>query len=255
MVNLGNMLKGIIVDDETKSRESLKILVEDFCGNVEVCAVCKSVDEGIKAIQDHKPEIVFLDIQLHRETGFDLLTRIKDINFEIIFTTAYSEYAIKAFKFSAIDYLLKPIDIEELRRAVGKVDKKLNDNLSVRLQHLIQNLQVQPSGGHKLALPTLEGLIFVKVTDILYCEASSNYTEIVVQDGKKYTVSRTLKEYDDLLSAHNFYRIHNSYLINLNAIKKYIRGEGGYVIMNNDQSLNVSKRKKDGFLEKIGTKA
>ena len=247
------MLKGIIVDDEFKSRESLRILLEEFCEGVEVCALCHNVDEGLEAIKKYKPEIVFLDIQMQRESGFDLLTRIKNIGFEVIFTTAHSEYAIKAFKFSAIDYLLKPIDIAELKRAIGKVDKKMNGDISTRLQHLIQNLQ-PAQGNHKLALPTLDGLVFVKVSDIIYCEASSNYTEIIVQDGKKYVVSRTLKEYEDLLTGHNFYRIHNSYLINLNAIKKYIRGEGGYVVMNNDQSLTVSKRKKDGFLEKIGTR-
>ncbi|MCB0489021.1 MAG: LytTR family DNA-binding domain-containing protein [Cyclobacteriaceae bacterium] len=246
-------LKGIIVDDETKSRESLRILIEDFCEDIEVCALCQNVDEAIAAIKTHQPDVVFLDIQLQRETGFDVLTRIKDVNFDVIFTTAYSEYAIKAFRFSAIDYLLKPIDVNELKRAIGKVNKK-KDNLSVRLQSLIQNLKVPPSGNHKLALPTMEGLIFVKVNDIIFCEASSNYTEINVNDGKKYLVSRTLKEYDELLQDHNFYRIHNSYLINLNAVKKYVRGEGGYVIMNNDRSLTVSKRKKEGFLEKVGIK-
>jgi len=248
------MLKSIIVDDESKSRESLRILIEDFCDGVQVCALCQNVDEGIKAIQEYKPEVVFLDIQMQRETGFDLLTRIKDINFEVIFTTAYSEYAIKAFKFSAIDYLLKPIDIEELKRAISKLNKKINDNLSVKLEHLVQNLKVTSSENYKLALPTFEGLYFVKVSDIVYCEASSNYTEIVTADGKKHIVSRTLKEYDEILTDHNFYRIHNSYLINLNAIKKYVRGEGGYVVMRDDRSLDVSKRKKEGFLARIGTK-
>jgi two-component system LytT family response regulator len=248
------MLKSIIVDDESKSRESLRILLEDFCEDVKVCALCQNVDEGIAAIRQHKPEVVFLDIQMQRETGFDLLTRIKDINFEVIFTTAYSEYAIKAFKFSAIDYLLKPIDIEELKHALDKVNNKLNDNITIRLQHLVQNLRSTSPENYKLALPTTEGLYFVKVADIVYCEASSNYTEIVTDDGKKHIVSRTLKEYDEMLTDHNFYRIHNSYLINLNAIKKYVRGEGGYVVMNNDRSLDVSKRKKEGFLTRIGTK-
>jgi two-component system LytT family response regulator len=248
------MLKCIIVDDESKSRESLRILIEDFCDNVKVCALCQNVDEGIKAIKEHKPEVVFLDIQLQRETGFDLLTRIKDINFEVIFTTAYSEYAIKAFKFSAIDYLLKPIDIDELKLALGKVNKKLDDNISLRFKHLLQNLKTPSSGNYKLALPTTEGFHFVKVSEIMYCEASSNYTEIITIDGKKHVVSKTLKEYDDMLAEHDFYRIHNSYLINLNAIKKYVRGEGGYVVMNNDRSLDVSKRKKEGFLERISFK-
>lgn len=248
------MLKSIIVDDESKSRESLRILIEDFCEGVEVCALCQNVDEGIKAIQEYKPDVIFLDIQMQRETGFDLLTRIKNINFEIIFTTAYSEYAIRAFKFSAIDYLLKPIDIEELKLAIGKLNKKLNDNSPIKLEHLVQNLRVTASENYKLALPTFEGLYFVKISDIVYCEAASNYTEIVTDDGKKHIVSRTLKEYDEILADHNFYRIHNSYLINLNAVKKYVRGEGGYVVMRDDRSLDVSKRKKEGFLARITTK-
>jgi len=149
---------------------------------------------------------------------------------------------------------LKPIDIEELKRALAKVEKRMGDSISVRLEQLMQNLKTASSENYKLALPTSDGLVFVRTQDILYCEASSNYTEITVTDGKKYVVSRTLKEYEDMLSDHNFYRIHNSYLINLNAIKKYVRGEGGYVIMTNDKSLDVSKRKKEGFLARIGAK-
>lgn len=248
------MINAIIVDDELKSRESLKILLEEFCDNVTVKALCQDVAEAVQAIQQYKPDVVFLDIQLQRETGFDLLTKLGDFNFEVIFTTAYAEYAIKAFKFAAIDYLLKPIDIEELKRALSKVEKRMNDSISLRLQQLMQNLKNTSSENYKLALPTTDGLVFVKMQDILYCEASSNYTEITVTDGKKYIVSRTLKEYEDMLGEHNFYRIHNSYLINLNAIKKYVRGEGGYVIMANDKSLDVSKRKKEGFLARIGAK-
>jgi two-component system LytT family response regulator len=246
------MIRSIIVDDELKSRESLKILLEDFCENVEVLALCQNVAEGIEAIKKYKPDIIFLDIQMQRETGFDLLAQLKTIDFEIVFTTAYSEYAIKAFKFSAIDYLLKPINIEELKRALTKVEKKLSGNFSDRLAQLIQNLNPSNAQNYKLALPTSDGLVFVKVEDIIYCEASSNYTEIYMSDGKKHLVSRTLKEYEDMLVEHNFYRIHNSHLINLNAIKKYVRGEGGYVVMNNDISLDVSKRKKEGFLKKLG---
>lgn len=248
------MINAIIVDDELKSRESLKILLEEFCDNVTVKALCQDVAEAVQAIQQHKPDVVFLDIQLQRETGFDLLTQLGDFDFEVIFTTAYAEYAIKAFKFAAIDYLLKPIDIEELKRALSKVEKRMNDSIALRLQQLMQNLKNTSSENYKLALPTTDGLVFVKMQDILYCEASSNYTEITVMDGKKYIVSRTLKEYEDMLSEHSFYRIHNSYLINLNAIKKYVRGEGGYVIMANDKSLDVSKRKKEGFLARIGAR-
>lgn len=248
------MLTCIIVDDENKSRESLKILVEDFCENVKVAAVCQSVAEGLEAIHAHKPNLVFLDIQMQRETGFDLLDKIKQPDFEVVFTTAYSEYAIKAFKFSAIDYLLKPIDIEELKAAIEKVRVRKANNLSERLEHLVQNLKPAKDQRFKLALPASDGLIFVRVEDILYCEASSNYTTLYIADGKKYIVSRTLKEYEDLLSDQDFYRIHNTYLINLNAVKKYVRGDGGYVILNNDVSLDVSKRKKEGFLTRIGNR-
>jgi len=248
------MLKSVIVDDEQKSRESLKILIEDFCEGVEVKALCQNVAEAIEAIEQFKPAVVFLDIQLQRETGFDLLTKIKTVDFDVIFTTAYSEYAIKAFKFAAIDYLLKPIDIQELKSAIEKVAKKSGSNISDRLEQLLGNLRSKSTDTYKLALPTADGLVFVKVNDILYCEASSNYTEIFLANDKKYLVSRTLKEYEDMLADQNFFRIHHSYLINLNSIKKYVRGEGGYVIMNNDKSLDVSKRKKEGFLSRIGAK-
>jgi two-component system, LytTR family, response regulator len=247
-----SMIKSIIIDDELKSRESLKILLADFCENVEVMATCQNVAEGISAIAQFKPDVVFLDIQMQRETGFDLLDKIKPITFEVVFTTAHSEYAIKAFKFSAIDYLLKPIDIEELKKALSKIEKKLNGSISDRLEQLIHNLKPSTNQNFKLALPTTDGLIFVKIEDILYCEADSNYTLIYTADGKKHVISRTLKEYEDLLSEHNFFRIHNSHLINLGAIKKYVRGEGGYVVMSNDVSLDVSKRKKEAFLTRLG---
>jgi two-component system LytT family response regulator len=245
------MLKAIIVDDEPKARENLQILLQDFVKGVEVVALCQDITEAMEAVNTKSPDIVFLDIQLQRETGFDLLTRLKDINFEVIFTTAYTEYAIKAFKFSAIDYLLKPIDIEDLKKAVGKVEKRVNNNMNSRLKELVQNLKFGSAENYKLALPTLEGLVFIKINDIIYCEASSNYTQIYTSEGK-YLVSKTLKEYDELLSDHNFFRIHNSYLININSIKKYVKGDGGYVVLNDNTSLDVSKRKKEAFLTKVG---
>ena len=248
------MLKSIIVDDEAKSGESLRILIEDFCDDVQVCALCTTVDEGIEALQVHKPDVVFLDIQMQCETGFDLLERIPQVTFEVVFTTAHSEYAIKAFRFSAIDYLLKPIDLEELKGSLLKVQKKLSQNINARLQQLMRNLRETSTENYKLALPTGEGLFFIKVSSIVYCEASSNYTEIHTDDGKKHIVSRTLKEYDEMLADHSFFRIHNSYLINLNAVRKYIRGEGGAVVMANGKSLDVSKRRKEGFLARIATK-
>jgi two-component system LytT family response regulator len=243
------MLRSIIVDDEPKSLENLKILAEEFVANISVVALCKTVQEAIASIRIHKPDIVFLDIQMQNETGFDLLAKMDEIDFEIIFVTAYSEFAIKAFKFSAIDYLLKPIDIEELKAAVKKVEEKRMGKTSKRLKILQDNLLSDDAS--KIALPTVDGLVFIKMNDIFYCEASSNYTIFYTAENKQYMVCRTLKEYEDLLSDHHFFRIHHSHLVNLKVIKKYVKGDGGYVILNNDVSLDVSKRKRVDFLNRL----
>lgn len=245
------MIHSVIVDDEAKSRESLAILLKDFCDNVQVMAMCQNVDQGLKAIKEYKPDVVFLDIQMQRETGFDLLTRSEPVDFDVVFTTAHSEYAIKAFKFSAIDYLLKPINIEELKESLRRLEKKRGESLSSRLEQLIKNMKTPDARNFKLALPTLEGLVFVRTEDIIYCEASGNYTNIFTRDGRKHVVSRTLGDYEELLTDYQFFRIHHSYLINLGSIKKYIRGEGGQVVMVNEVSLDVSRRRKEAFLSKF----
>jgi two-component system, LytTR family, response regulator len=248
------MVTCIIVDDEHKSRESLKSLIETFCENISVATVCQDGAETLAAIGKYRPDIVFMDIQLQRETGFEILEKVDKMDFEVIFTTAFSEFAVKAFKFSAVDYLLKPIDINDLRKAIEKAQKKVLGNISARMEQLAQNLKGSSFKHFKLALPSHEGLVFINVNEIVYCEASGNYTNIVMDDGRKFVISRTLKEYDDLLGEHDFFRIHNSYLINLNSIKRYIRGEGGQVVMKNDQHLDVAKLKKKHFLEKIKIK-
>lgn len=262
-------LNSIIIDDEPKSREVLKSLVSKFCDDVDVAAVCQNGDEAIEAIQKHKPQVVFLDVQLQRETGFDVLERLGSIDFEIIFTTAYSEYAISAFKYSAIDYLLKPIDVGDLKRAIEKVRKRLapksttegdtpvvkrsdNDHNDItRLRDIMDTLRTSVPQKGKLAIPTLEGFSFINIEETLYLEAADNYTIFYMADGKNSVVSRTLKEYDEILSEQNFFRIHKSCLVNLNAVKKYIKGEGGQVVLTNDKTLDVSKRRKQAFLERL----
>jgi two-component system LytT family response regulator len=248
------MLRSIIIDDEFKSREVLKSLLEKFCENVEVLATCQNGDEAISAITTHTPDVIFLDIQMQRETGFEILQRLDKIDFEIVFTTAYSEFAIKAFNFSAIDYLLKPIDIEMLRKAVEKARKRIVGSISQRVAQLAENMKENSFKNTRLAIPSTDGLVFVAVSEIIYCEASGNYTNIYLEENRKFLVSRTLKEYEELLVDQDFFRIHNSHLINLNAIKKYIRGDGGQVVMKNDKTLDVSKMKKKGFLDKIKMK-
>jgi two-component system LytT family response regulator len=246
-------LTAIVVDDEPKSRENLAILITDFCPGVEVVAMAESVDEGLQLIEELDPDLVFLDIQMHAETGFDLLRRISKISFEVIFTTAYSEYAIEAIRFSALDYLLKPIDIAELKQAVNKAkNKKSNSFLERKLENLIENFKNNRSDSLKIALPTADGLIFINVADISFLEAEGSYTNFHLNDKKKYLVTKSLKEYESMLVDKNFFRIHNSYLINLNEIERYVRGEGGYVVMKNGQHLDVSKRRKNAFLKKIG---
>lgn len=247
-------MKGVIIDDEIKSAENLRILLTDFCEDITVTSICQNIKDGVSAIRNDSPDVVFLDINLQRETGFDLFQHFDKVPFEVIFTTAYSEFAIKAFRYSALDYLLKPIDIQELQDAVKKVGQRITGNLNNRLMHLFKDLKSPAHEFLKLALPTLEGLIFINVDEILYCEASSNYTTFFLTEGRKYIVSKTLREYDDLLSDRDFFRIHNSYLVNIKAIKKYVKGDGGYVILENDVSLDVSKRKKEAFLQKMGVR-
>lgn len=245
------MLNCIVVDDEGRSRENLKVLLEEFCREVNVVGLCATTSEAANVLQKEAVDLVFLDVQMQRETGFDLFAKVEKRNFEVIFTTAYAEYAIKAFKFSALDYLLKPIDIEDLNQAVEKVRKQKSKpgvDLREQLAQLAGNLQPGGAQHHKIALPTSNGYAFVRISEILYCESSSNYTLIYLNDGKKYTVTRTLKEYEEMLKSHHFFRIHNSYLINMEAVKQYIRGDGGSVVLTNNVTLDVSKRKKEQFL-------
>jgi len=247
-----SILKAIIVDDEHKSRESLKVLVNDFCKDVLVIGAASNVKDAIELIEQNEPDFVFLDIQMNAETGFDLLKKAAPINFEVIFTTAHSEYAIEAIKFSALDYLLKPIDVEELKQAVQKYrNKKSGNSISRRIENLIENFKNSHSDSFKMALPTADGLIFMNLTDITYFEADGSYTKVFKKNGEVFMVTKNLKEYEGLLMKKNFFRIHNSYLINLDEIERYVKGEGGYVVMKNGKNLDVSKRKKQAFLSRI----
>ncbi|MGC3943717.1 MAG: LytTR family DNA-binding domain-containing protein [Chryseolinea sp.] len=253
-MNSRSMLRAIIVDDELKSRESLKKMLTTFCEGVDVLSLCQNVTVAKEACVQLKPDVVFLDVRMQGETGFDLLDQLRTVDFQIIFTTAFSEYAIKAIKLSALDYLLKPIDVDELVRAVEKAKRRKNDNPFERIQQLLQNTKVNASEKYKMALPTAEGLSFIEVRDIIYLKASGAYTEIFLNNGQKHLVTRHLKEYDETLSEQNFFRIHHSILVNVNLVTSYVRGNGGYVVMSDGSTLDVSRRKKDAFLQRIGYK-
>lgn len=240
-------LTAIIVDDEKHSRETLKNLLENFCKEVEVIGQAENIQEALEFIPHLSPDIVFLDIELQSGTGFDILNQLPEINFEVIFTTAFDQYAIKAVKFSSLDYLLKPIDLEELQQAVEKAKiAKNKSEYSKQLKTLLQNIK-QPSLS-KICLSTSEGFEFVNTSDILYCEAGGSYTTFVLNNHKKLLVSKHLKEYEGLLIENHFMRVHNSYLINLKEVKKYVKADGGYIVMNNDEIVSISRGKKESFL-------
>jgi len=244
------MIKTIIIDDEQNSREALENLVKSYCPDLHVVSSAASVEEGIKVIKREKPDLVFLDIEMPDKSGFDLLSQLGTIDFEVIITTGYEQYAVKAFKTVALDYLLKPIDINELELAVAKVlekrkKRKVNKNFDVFIQNW------KSGGNEQIALASSEGFIFVKVRDIIYCKGDGAYTYFYIKDMPRLTVSKNLKEFEELLKDQSFFRVHKSYLINLNEMKKYIRGDGGYVVMTNGDNVDVSKRKKESFLSNL----
>ena len=237
-----------IADDEPVARAGLRGMLRAFDW-VEVVGEAGDGESAVQGIRALEPELVFLDIELQSETSFEILESLPEINFELVFTTAFDHYALKAIKFCAIDYLLKPIDLNELRIAVAKAEKRLNrEHLNRNLEVLLNNLKSNSQLNHRIALSTLEGLLFVNVRDIIYCESSGPYTKFIFKEGDKIVTSKHLKEYEDLLSGYEFFRIHKSYLVNLQEIKKYIRGEGGHLIMSNGATLSVSKQRKENFL-------
>ncbi len=247
------MINAIIIDDESRGRESLKKLLEKYCGDsVKVLGLGDSVEVAKKLVEMHQPDLVFLDIRMPMGDGFSLLESYSDVPFDVVFTTAYDQYALKAFRFSAIDYLLKPIDIQELKQAVDKIKKKLEspDNVNnQRFEALKENLRSKDFD--KIALPTTDGYSFVKREDIIRLEANGNYTAFYLKDKTKYLITRTLKYYDEMLRDYGFYRIHKSHLVNLIYVTKFIKGRQGYVETINGDRLEVSTRKREELLKAL----
>ena len=245
-------LKAIIVEDELRSREFLKKLTEEYCPQVKVVETAATVEEAVQAINCHKPDLIFLDIELHTGTGFDVLQAVSYTDFRVIFTTAYDHYAVKAIKFSAIDYLLKPIDVDELQAAVQKAAESLSSNNSgLALQELLKNIRKPAESDFSVTLATSEGLEFVPLQNIIRLEASGPYTYFFIKGGKKIMVSKNLKEYEGLLSDHNFFRVHNSHMINIKEVKRMVKTDGGYAIMSDDSMISISPKKKEDFMEQM----
>ena len=245
------MIRCVLIDDESNSLEMMEWLLKTYCPQVQIEAMCNTAGKGIEAINKYKPDLVFLDIEMPHMNGFQMLEQLHSIDFEIIFTTSYDQYAITAFKFSALDYLLKPIDREELQKAVEKVSKKISPPVSQQLEILLQKISQQAITIQRIALPTMQGLEFVPVNSIISCSSSNNYTEFFLGDKKKLLVSRTLKEVEDMLADHSFLRVHNSHVVNLNAITRYVKGEGGYLVMTDGSTVDVSRSRKELLMQKL----
>jgi len=244
------MIKVILIDDEENSLSSLGILLIEYCPEVQIMDKCQSVQAGLASIKLHQPDLIFLDIEMPVLNGFDLLEQIKDFPIAVIFTTAFQHFAIKAIRYSALDYLLKPIDFKELIQAVQRYIQQNSKPNTAQFQFLIDKLSQKEHTVKKLAIPNLEGFKLVSIDDIISCEADDNYTHITLKSHDKITACRTLKEIQHLLQDYElFIRVHHSSLININEVTQYVRGEGGYVIMTDGSHINVSRNKKDTLLK------
>lgn len=251
-------MRTILIDDEPKNIRILKKMLADFCPETEVVGEAENARQGIEIILKEKPDLVFLDIEMPYGNAFDMLDKLKPVDFEIIFVTAFDNYTLKAFKYSALDYLLKPVSIEELVAAVKKATQRRREVHSLianQVGNFLQTMQKSDSNLHKIALPSKEGLVFIKLADIIRCEASAGYTHIFLKGAEKVISSRNIKEYEDLLPDSLFFRVHNAHLINLNFVKKYHKGRGGYIEMDDGALIEVASRRKDDLLLRFGMRS
>ena len=250
------MIRVIIIDDEPLAVEALEIILKKKCrDDVEIIATSSSPQQGKSLIEEHQPDLVFLDVEMPGMSGIDLVRSFVNPIFRVVFITAFDAYAIEAFRLSAMDYLLKPVEVDDIVRVVDKIKNEIRKNenmLSIRIQNLekllIQNA-VSPES--RIGIAMVDKIVFVNISDIMYCEAKGVYTNICLQDGKKILASKPLGDFESQLFSHKFFRIHHSTLINLNCIKEFQRFNGGYVVMQNNEKLEVSHRKRKDFLDAI----
>ncbi|MBD3582809.1 LytR/AlgR family response regulator transcription factor [Flavobacterium selenitireducens] len=251
------MIKAILIDDDHHLRTGLKALLERYTDDIAIIGEAESVKTGIEAVQKYKPQVIFLDIHLSDGTGFDMLEKLSDqgkIKAHIVFITAHEQYAVKAFKFSALDFILKPVDFEELQHTIGKIKEVVNQNSSFEhIDLLLENIRKKVDNFKRIALSTSDGIHLFDVADIIRCEAKVNYTQFYIKNHKPVLISRTLKEYEEILSEHGFERVHQSHLINLSYLKSYIRSDGGYVIMSDNTTIPIAQSKKEKLQELIRT--
>lgn len=248
------MITALLIDDDINLRNGMKGLLEMYAPEIRIIGEADSVQSGVEAMDRLKPQVVFLDIQLNDGTGFDILEQLASRNGKssshIVFITAHEQYAVKAFRFSALDFLLKPVDPEELQKVIEKIKKVLdrNDDFA-HIDLLLENIRKKVDNFKRIALSTSEGIHLFEISDIIRCESEDNYTRFYLRNNKPVLISKTLKEYEELLAEHGFERIHQSHLINLAYLKSYIKKDGGYVVMSDNSNLPISQRKKDRMQE------
>lgn len=246
------MIKAVIIDDERNSRQVLIDMLNKYCVDVKILGEASGCKEGIQLVKEVKPQLVFLDIQMSDGTGFNFIEEIDEINFEVIFVTAFDQYAIRAIRFSALDYLLKPVNPQELIQAIEKYKERvLAGTISKRLDVLLQNIAPGKAKPQKIVLSTSEGFHVINPDDIVRCQSDSYYTNFYFIDGKRIIVSKTLKEYEELLHDFGFVRPHKSHLLNMKYIKSYVRADGGYIVMQDGLQIPVSRRKRDYIVDII----
>ncbi|GEP50584.1 sensory transduction protein LytT [Flavobacterium noncentrifugens] len=250
------MITALLIDDDKHLRKGMKSLLERYASEIIIIGEAESVKTGIIALEKYKPQVVFLDIHLSDGTGFDILEEFAKTNGKmashIVFITAHEQYALKAFKFSALDFLLKPVDPEELQKTITKIKQTLEKNNSFEhIDLLLENIRKKVDNFKRIALSTSEGIHLFEISDIIRCESQDNYTKFYIKNHKPLLISKTLKEYEELLSEHGFERIHQSHLINLAFLKSYIKTDGGYVVMADNANLPISQRKKERLQELI----
>jgi len=246
------MIRAVIVDDEIDSIKVLQRLLNAYCPEVNIVGKADGVETALHTIQTCKPDLVFLDIEMTHGNAFDLLNQLQPIAFQVIFITAFDNYAIRAFKFSAVDYLLKPVDIDDLRGALDRVAQRVQGKSFLsQMETLLYNVETFQLTQQKMAVPTLTGLVFIPIKDIMRFEAKGSYTSIYLTNGEEVVATRNIKEYEDLLPEAIFCRIHNSHIINLHKIQKYHKGRGGYVIMDDGSNIEVASRRREEFLRRL----
>lgn len=245
------MIKTIIIDDEKIALDVLRMQLKKFCPEIDLLKTCKGGEDGIKSILTLKPDLVFLDIEMPKINGFDVLEATKHLKYKVIFTTAYNQFAIKAFKYSAVDYILKPIDIEDLKSAVQKINVNETSELSHQIKILYEQLGFQRQAINKIALPIGDAYEMIPINEIVRCESDSNYITIFLADRRKVVMAKTLKEMEESLLHQDFFRIHASHLINVQYVAKFYKSDGGYVVMKDGLKINIARSRKDEFVEKM----